>query len=121
MPELRSLDASLNHIVARRLDRPGQRLDEVVLANNQLKILESLAPLGRSLRHLDVSLNDLESLAGSNPADGSLANLPAAPGRRLEDKYYPGDIGFDALGDRAETCGPRRDGDQGAPERPPSR
>ena len=39
------------------------------------------------------------SPAGANPADGPLANLPAdTPFRRLEDKYYPGDIGFDPAG-----------------------
>ena len=42
--------------------RPPKRLRTLVLANNQLKSLESLAPLGRSLRHLDVSLNDLDGL-----------------------------------------------------------
>merc|ERR1719238_2649761 len=37
--------------------------------------------------------------AGANPADGPLANLPEdTPFRRLEDKYYPGDIGFDPAG-----------------------
>ena len=93
VPELRSLDASLNHIVAIDWNGPPpKRLRTLVLANNQLKILESLAPLGRSLRHLDVSLGDLESLAGIEALPKLVAL--AASGNRL--KQLPP---LDALGD----------------------
>ena len=93
VPELRSLDASLNHIVAVDWNGPPpKRLRTLVLANNQLKSLESLAPLGRSLRHLDVSLNDLESLAGIEALPKLVAL--AASGNRL--KQLPP---LDALGD----------------------
>merc|ERR1711924_411082 len=86
----------------------------------EVPIFFEILVLGIGFAEISRSLAGWTAPAGSNPADGPLANLPDdTPFRRLEDKYYPGDIGFDPAGLKLGPEGVRRDGDQGTPERPP--
>ncbi len=73
-----------------------RHLDEV---RAEVPIFFEILVLGIGFAEISRSLAGWTAPAGSNPADGPLANLPAdTPFRRLEDKYYPGDIGFDPAG-----------------------
>ena len=73
-----------------------RHLDEV---RAEVPIFFEILVLGIGFAEISRSLAGWTAPAGSNPADGPLANLPDdTPFRRLEDKYYPGDIGFDPAG-----------------------
>ena len=73
-----------------------RHLDEV---RAEVPIFFEILVLGIGFAEISRSLAGWTAPAGANPADGPLANLPAdTPFRRLEDKYYPGDIGFDPAG-----------------------
>ena len=72
-----------------------RHLDEV---RAEVPIFFEILVLGIGFAEISRSLAGWTAPAGANPADGPLANLPEdTPFRRLEDKYYPGDIGFDPL------------------------
>ena len=73
-----------------------RHLDEV---RAEVPIFFEILVLGIGFAEISRSLAGWTAPAGANPADGPLANLPEdTPFRRLEDKYYPGDIGFDPAG-----------------------
>jgi hypothetical protein len=73
-----------------------RHLDEV---RQTTPIFFEILVLGIGFAEISRSLAGWTSPSGSNPADGPLANLPEdTPFRRLEDSYYPGDIGFDPAG-----------------------
>merc|ERR1719337_498553 len=79
-----------------------RHLDEV---RAEVPIFFEILVLGIGFAEISRSLAGWTAPAGSNPADGPLANLPAdTPFRRLEDKYYPGDIGFDPATAHCQPC-----------------